>query len=68
MSKQYKANKQGYLAYRRKNEILSEALTPVTAREFYVDLFPDEDLERQGHPEDGRANMIIAYKTTMPNG
>lgn len=68
MSKQYKTNKQGYLAYRRKNEILGDALTQVTAREFYNDVFPDEALERQGHPEDGRANMIIAYKSTMPNG
>lgn len=68
MSKQYKTNKQGYLAYRRKNEILGDALTQVTAREFYNDVFPDEALEQQGHPEDGRANMIIAYKSTMPNG
>ena len=68
MSKEYKPNKQGYLAYRRKNEILGDALTQVTAREFYNDVFPDEALERQGHPADGRANMIIAYKSTMPNG
>ena len=68
MSKEYKPNKQGYLAYRRKNEILGDALTQVPAREFYDDIFPDADLERPGHPEDGRANMIIAYKSTMPNG
>ena len=68
MPKQYQINKQGYLAYRQKNEILGDALTPVTAREFYADLFPDEDLERPGHPEDSCANMIIAYKTTTPEG
>lgn len=68
MSKQYKANKQGYLAYRRKNEILSTALTPVTAKEFYNDIFPDADLERSGHPKDRKANMIIAYKTVTPDG
>ena len=57
-----------YGAYRAKNAILGSALTPVTPREFYDDVFPDQDLERQGHPEDHRANMIIAYRVNLPNG
>ena len=59
--KVYRPIKEGYAAYRKKNEILSAMLTPVTAKEFYNDIFPDEDLERPGHPEDHKANMIIAY-------
>ena len=59
--KVYKPIKQGYAAYRKKNEILSDALTPVSPKEFYDDIFPDEDLERYNHPEDRKANMIIAY-------
>lgn len=57
-----------YGAYKAKNAILSDALTPVSPREFYDDIFPDADLERQNHPEDHRANMIIAYRVDLSNG
>ena len=52
-----------YQAFRAKQEYLSEFCYRVTPREFYDDIFPDEDLERPEHPEDGKANMIIAYQT-----
>ena len=51
-----------YKDYKAKQRILSESLTEVSMREFYDDIFPDEDLEREGHPEDHKPNMIIAYQ------
>ena len=51
-----------YQIYREKQRILGECCYKVTPREFYDDIFPDEDLERPGHPEDERANPIIAYQ------
>ena len=48
--------------YREKQVLLGEYFTQVTPREFYDDIFPDDDLERVGHPEDHKANMIIAYR------
>lgn len=54
-------SRQSYEAYREKAEELDRCLTRVTAREMYDDIYPDSDLERPGHPDDGRANMIIAY-------
>ena len=67
-AKHYRPNKQGYAAYRAKQQLLSSRMYRVTPREFYDDIFPDADLERPGHPEDGRANMIIVYRTTTPAG
>lgn len=63
-----KAYSNEYQSYRNKQRILSESLTRVTPRQFFDDIFPDEDLERKGHPDDGKANMIIAYQvaTTDP--
>lgn len=57
-----------YKDYRDKQEILSRALTKVTPREFYDDIFPDKDLERKGHPDDRHANMIIAYRVPLESG
>ena len=52
-----------YRDYKDKQAVLSEHLTVVTPREFYDDIFPDDDIERVGHPEDHKPNMIIAYHT-----
>ena len=51
-------------AFKAKQAILDACCYKVTPREFYDDVFPDEDLERPGHPEDARANPIIAYQFT----
>lgn len=67
-AKHYQINKQGYAAYNAKQQLLSSRMYRVTPQEFYNDVFQDELLERQGHPEDQRANMIIAYRTTTPEG
>lgn len=62
------AAKSEYVDYKAKQQILSEYLTEVTPKEFYDDIFPDEDLERPGHADDRRANMIITYSVKSANG
>lgn len=57
-----------YADYKAKQQILRECLTEVTPREFYDDVFPDDDLERAGHPDDRHANMIIAYSVVSAAG
>lgn len=57
-----------YAAFLEKQAILSDALTQVTPREMYDDIFPDGDLERRGQRDDRKANMIIAYRVDSKGG
>ena len=48
--------------YNKKNKYLKEWLTPVDTKEFYSFIFPSEDLERPGHAEDNKPNMVFVLK------
>ena len=50
------------LSFKKKNELLSKHCYAVTPKEFYDDIFPDVDIEREGHEDDAKPNMIIAYR------
>lgn len=46
--------------YKDKNAYLGEWLTEISSKDFYMDIFPPEDIERRGHAEDRKPNPIIA--------
>lgn len=45
--------------YISKCEYMGQYFDEVSAKEFYREVFPVGELEREGHPEDGKANGIL---------
>ncbi len=45
--------------YISKCEYMEQYFDEVSAKEFYREVFPVGELEREGHPEDGKANGIL---------